>query len=138
MAVVIDANVLVSAAIINNSVSFLAVRKAFLSDLVIRSSSTTLEFSNTLKREKFDKYFRNEYERDFFIHLFTSQSKIIEVSHRVTLCRDPDDNKYLELALSGKADRIITGDPDLLVLNPFENIPIITPKEFLDSISSRK
>ena len=43
---------------------------------------------------------------------------------------------YLELALFGKADCIITGDPDLLVLHPFENIPIITPKEFLDSISS--
>jgi uncharacterized protein len=39
---------------------------------------------------------------------------------------------YLELALSGKADCIVTGDTDLLVLNPFENIPIITPKEFLD------
>ena len=55
--------------------------------------------------------------------------------HTVTICRDPDDDMYLELALSGKADCIITGDPDLLVLNPFENIPIITPKEFLDSIS---
>ena len=133
--VVIDANVLVSAAIIVNSVSFLAARKAFLNDVVIRSSSTALEFSNTLKRKKFDRYFRNEYERDFFILLFTSQSKLIEVSHQVTLCRDPDDDRYLELALSGKADRIITGDPDLLVLNPFENIPIITPREFLDSIS---
>lgn len=135
MTVVIDANVLVSAAIIANSVSFLAARKAFLNDVVIRSTSTTLEFSTTLKKKKFDKYFRNEYERDFFILLFTSQSKIIEVSHHVTLCRDPDDNKYLELALSGKSDCLVTGDPDLLVLNPFENIPIITPKEFLDSIS---
>jgi hypothetical protein len=39
---------------------------------------------------------------------------------------------YLELALSGKADCIITNDDDLLVLHPFEKIPIITPKEFLE------
>jgi len=132
MTVVIDTNVLISAAIIKQSISDLAVRKAFLNDVVLRSTLTTLELSNTLKRKKFDKYFRNEYERDLFIHLFTNHSKIIEVSHSVTLCRDPKDNKYLELALSGKADCIITGDQDLLLLNPFNNIPIITPQEFLN------
>lgn len=63
-----------------------------------------------------------------------SISSTLLISNPV-LCRDPKDDMYLELALSGKADCIITGDPDLLVLNSFENIPIITPKEFLDSIS---
>ena len=41
------------------------------------------------------------------------------------------DNKFLELAFSGNADCIITGDQDLLVLNPFREIPIITPRKFL-------
>ncbi len=132
MTVIIDTNVLISAAILKQSISDRSVRKAFLNDVVIRSIATTLELSNTLKKKKFDKYFRHEYERDLFIHLFTSQSKIIEVSHSVTICRDPKDNKYLELALSGQAGCIITGDQDLLALNPFENIPIITPLEFLN------
>jgi uncharacterized protein len=56
----------------------------------------------------------------------------VEIIVRIKLCRDAKDDKYLELALSGKADCIISNDEDLLVLNPFENIPIITPKEFLD------
>ena len=132
MTVIIDANVLISAAIIKQSISDRAVRKAFLNDVVIRSESTTWELINTLKKKKFDKYFRNEYERDIFIHLFTRDSKIIEVLHHVNICRDPKDNKYLGLALSGNADCIITGDPDLLVLNPFEKIPVITSREFLD------
>lgn len=119
MTVIIDTNVLISAAIIKQSISDFTVRKTFLNDVVIRSTLTTLELSNTLKKKKFDKYFRNEYERDLFIHLFTNQSKIIEVWHSVILCRDPKDNKYLELALSGQADCILTGDQDLLVLNPF-------------------
>jgi uncharacterized protein len=59
-------------------------------------------------------------------------SKIIDVNQQVSVCRDPKDNMYLELALSGKADVIITGDNDLLILHPFINIPIITPKDFLD------
>ncbi|WP_079680589.1 putative toxin-antitoxin system toxin component, PIN family [Planktothrix sp. PCC 11201] len=46
-------------------------------------------------------------------------------------CRDPKDNKYLELAVSGNADYIITGDKDLLVLNPFRAISIITVDQFL-------
>ncbi len=45
---------------------------------------------------------------------------------------DPKDNKFLELALAGNATCIITGDKDLLVLNPFRNIQIISPKEFLE------
>jgi putative PIN family toxin of toxin-antitoxin system len=131
MTVVIDTNVLVSAVLIKESISDRVVRKAFSNDVVIRSAATTVELSNTLKKQKFDKYFRNEYERNLFIHLFTTRSQIIEVSHAVTVCRDPKDNKYLELALSGSAECIITGDQDLLVLSPFENIPIITPREFL-------
>jgi uncharacterized protein len=132
MIVVIDANVVISAAIVKQSVSDLAVRKAFLNDVVVRSIPTTQELFNTLKKKKFDKYFRNEYERDLFIHLFTTRCKVVEVSHIISVCRDPKDNKYLELALSGRANCIITGDQDLLALNSFENIPIITPSNFLN------
>lgn len=46
-------------------------------------------------------------------------------------CRDPKDNKILEVAVEGKADVIVTGDKDLLVLHPFRGIPIIGPAEFL-------
>jgi predicted nucleic acid-binding protein len=50
----------------------------------------------------------------------------------IDACRDPKDNKFLELAVEAGAACIITGDKDLLVLNPFRNIPIFTPAEFLE------
>ena len=135
MILIIDANVLISAAIAKHSIPDQVVRRALLEDVVIRSISTTQELSNSLKKKKLDRYFRNEYERDLFIHLFLRQSKLIEVTDQVRICRDPKDNQYLELALSGKADCIVSGDPDLQVLNPYENIPIISPREFLDRFS---
>ncbi len=57
----------------------------------------------------------------------------IEPIEKISICRDPKDNMYLEIAIAGKADLIITGDSDLLVLHPFCNIPVITPKMFLDN-----
>jgi hypothetical protein len=57
--------------------------------------------------------------------------EFIEPKTEITECRDPKDNKFLELAAAGNAACIVTGDNDLLVLDPFRNIRIITPKEFL-------
>ena len=55
----------------------------------------------------------------------------VRVSEIVTDCRDPKDNKFLELALSGKADFIITGDDDLLNLHPWRGIAILSPADYL-------
>jgi len=54
-----------------------------------------------------------------------------EPEEEIFACRDPKDNKYLDLADSYNVSCIITGDKDLLVLNPFKNIPILTASEFL-------
>lgn len=131
MIVVIDTNVLISAVIVKESVPGRAVRKALLNDVVLRSESTTVELVGTLKKRKFERYFASEYEKDLSVHLLINHIKRIDVLHRVKICRDPKDDMYLELALSGNADCIVTGDKDLLALNPFRNIPIITPDEFL-------
>lgn len=53
------------------------------------------------------------------------------ITHAVRACRDPKDDKFLELAVNGRADLIVTGDRDLLDLNPFRDIPIIAPAEYL-------
>ena len=53
------------------------------------------------------------------------------LTERVTACRDATDDKFLELAVNGKADVIVSGDADLLVLNPFRGIPIVTPAAFV-------
>lgn len=57
-----------------------------------------------------------------------------EVNEQINECRDPKDNKYLELAVAGEVECIITGDEDLLVLNPFRGIKILTVQEFLESL----
>jgi len=57
---------------------------------------------------------------------------LITVTKQIKACRDPKYDKYLELAVACSASCIITGDKDLLVLNPFDNIPILTPADFLN------
>jgi predicted nucleic acid-binding protein len=52
----------------------------------------------------------------------------------VTDCRDERDNKFLEVALSGNAKVILTGDQDLLILHPWRNISILTPAMYLDAV----
>jgi hypothetical protein len=53
-----------------------------------------------------------------------------EITEYVTVCRDPTDDKFLDLAINGRADLILTGDKDLLVLNPFRGITIVAPVTF--------
>lgn len=60
---------------------------------------------------------------------------MVVVTVEITDCRDPKDNKFLALAVSGEADCIISGDDDLKVLHPFRGIPILSPREFLDTFA---
>jgi predicted nucleic acid-binding protein len=54
------------------------------------------------------------------------------VSAPIRACRDPRDDKFLEAAVHGHADLILTGDRDLLDLHPFRAIAILTPAAYLD------
>jgi uncharacterized protein len=56
----------------------------------------------------------------------------VPIGERVELCRDPRDDKFLELALAGRADLLLTGDADLLALHPFRGTAIVTPAAYLD------
>jgi putative PIN family toxin of toxin-antitoxin system len=58
-------------------------------------------------------------------------AELVPIVERIHACRDPDDDKFLELAVNGRADVIVSGDHDLLVLNPFRGIPIIDPGAFI-------
>lgn len=57
------------------------------------------------------------------------------ITERITMCRDPKDDKFLELAMSGRADVIVSGDSDLLVLDRFRDIPILTPAAFAHALA---
>ena len=58
-------------------------------------------------------------------------AELVTITERVAVCRDPTDDKFLELAINGRADMIVTGDLDLLVLDRFRGIPIVTPRDFV-------
>ena len=130
MSVVIDVNVLISAFIFPSSKPALAVKKAFTNGTVNVSLEIIEELRYKILSDKFDKYAPFTI-RALFIKEFEKRSEIKEVKTQVKFCRDPKDDKYLSIAKAAKADTIITGDKDLLVLHPFESISIITPAEFL-------
>ena len=91
------------------------------------------EIQAVLARPKFDRYVTLGERQLFLIGLFTTV-EFIDVEETVVACRDPKDNAILELAVSGRARTIITGDQDLLVLNPFRGITILTVRQFCEQV----
>ncbi len=127
---VLDNNVLVSAALLSG-VPRKAFDKLLDNGTVLVSVPVLLELADVLNREKFDKYVTHD-ERMRFMVSFLKVAEIVEISETITACRDSKDDKLLELAVCGNVDVLVTGDKDLLVLNPFRGVEIITPREFLD------
>jgi putative PIN family toxin of toxin-antitoxin system len=129
--VVIDTNTIISALLIKNSIPRQAFDKAGMIATILTSKQTIDELDNVLKRDKFNKYIL-PIERKLFIQTFKTQSTIIKTTNIINFCRDTDDNKFLELATDGYADYIISGDNDLLAMNPYNKIKIITAHKFVD------
>lgn len=132
--VVFDNNVIISAAMFWTSVPAQALHKARKNEFKIIASQYTLtELYATLLNSKFDKYVTKSKRIEFY-KIYESALQIIPVTTTVIACRDPKDDMFLELAISGNANIIISGDKDLLELNPFRDIRIISPKEFIEQI----
>ncbi|MGF1934667.1 MAG: putative toxin-antitoxin system toxin component, PIN family [Nostoc sp. ChiQUE02] len=81
------------------------------------SESIWVELEQVLAQPKFNRYTTSEERNDFLVDL-PETVQFIKVTEQINECREPKDNKYLELAVTGKAECILTGDDDLLVLNP--------------------
>ncbi|GBO53861.1 hypothetical protein APA_1809 [Pseudanabaena sp. lw0831] len=107
-----------------------AFNLAYATGKILVSSATVRELEEILSRKKFEKYFSME-ERIKFVAKFFADAEIIEIRETISVCRDRKDDKFLEVAVNGKADYLITGDRDLLVLHPFRDIQILTPADFL-------
>ena len=127
---VFDVNTIISAALIKNSTTALALDKAFASGELAVSDPILEELIEVIFRKKFDKYLSDE-RRLAFIARFERRIIKYEVTELINDCRDPKDNKFLELAIICNATCIITGDDDLLCLHPYKNIPIITASDFI-------
>ena len=132
---VLDTNVLISALLFKTSVPFQAIELAEKQGIILYSEATLNELEQVLNRKKFNKYLSLE-DRQGFLLKFISSSQLVSITENITVCRDEKDNKFLELAVSGNANVIVTGDLDLLILNPFQAVEILTPDMFIDIFSS--
>jgi putative PIN family toxin of toxin-antitoxin system len=130
---VFDTNAIISAVLLKRSVSRQAFDKAIDQGELLVSAETIDELNRVLGRPDFAKYVTED-ERLAFLAVLLREAKLVEVTEAVRECRDPRDDKFLELAVSGKAVCIVTGDQDLPVLHPFRGICIVTPRGFLDEI----
>ena len=129
--VVVDTNVLISRLLAPRSVPAKAFSHAIRYGQLLASDATLAELADVLSRAKFDRYLTLS-ERQQFMRLFARVVETPPITHRFNDCRDPKDNQLLDLALSGAAQVIITGDSDLLALHPFRQTFILTPTSYLD------
>jgi len=133
MRAVVDVNILVRALIKPHGTVGPILRR-------LRDGAFTLLYSESILEELLDvlgrprirvKYQLENDDIETVLLVALLRGEPVTPSRRVTACRDPLDDKFLEVAVAGGADVLVSGDQDLLVLNPFEGIPIVTAATFL-------
>jgi len=129
--IVVDNNALISRLLFPASVPGLAVRKAVDTAQLLVSEPVLNELADVLSRPKFDPYV-SIVDRQQFLRILAGVVEMVPITYTIRACRDPNDDMFLELAINGRADLIVTGDKYLLALNPFRGIPIITPAAYLE------
>ncbi|MGC1587816.1 MAG: putative toxin-antitoxin system toxin component, PIN family, partial [Rhodomicrobium sp.] len=122
---VLDTNVFISALLSPAGKPFACLSWVLDNATLLASRDLLLELETRLARPKFEKYVDANRRRAFVADLALAA---VQMETGVTLraCRDPDDDKLLGIAVIGNADCIVTGDQDLLVLDPFRGVRIMT------------
>lgn len=128
---VLDTNTIVSALLLRTSIPRQAFDRAFATGKVLVSEATIAELADVLRRDRFDRYASLQ-ERLHFLATFLRDAALIAVAETITDCRDPKDDKFLEVAVNGQAAMIVTGDRDLLDLHPYRTIAIMTSRDFIN------
>ena len=127
--VVLDTNVLVSALLFpSGTVAWLRTAWQARAVVPLASRETTAELIRVLSYPKFQL---TDEEREDMLADYLPWCETVRLSEPpgVPVCRDPFDRPFLELALGGHADALVTGDGDLLTLAPVFSVPILTPDE---------
>ncbi len=132
---VFDTSVIVSALLLKNSQPRQAFDIALDHGVILLSLPIMKELNDVLSRPKFDRYLLRE-DRQRFLAALVLEAVFVEINENVKACRDPKDDMFLELAVNGSATCIVSSDHDLLELNSFRAIPIMTPNEFIGLLQS--
>lgn len=128
MRLVVDTNVFVSAALKEASWPGQTLRWISRYGGLLKTVATEREILDVLVRPRFANkitpLFINE------VRGLLAAAEVVTINKPIAACRDPDDDKFLELAVNGQADAIVSGGADLPALDTFREIPIITPAAF--------
>jgi putative PIN family toxin of toxin-antitoxin system len=127
---VLDTNVLISRLLVPRGVAGRAVDHALARGILLVSEATLDELVEVLGRPKLDPYVSRE-DRRQFVELLGGVARLIPIPRQFRACRDPKDDKFLNVAVNGGAVAIITGDRALLDLDPFHGVRIVSPADFL-------
>jgi putative PIN family toxin of toxin-antitoxin system len=140
MRVVVDTNILVRALIMPHGTVGPVLLRLRQGDYVLLYAQSLLEeLVDVLNRPRIrQKYGLTDQDIETVISFILLRGEAVAPQEQIAACRDPKDDKFLEVAVSGKADVIVSGDEDLLVLHPFAGIPILPPVAFLRMLDAAK
>lgn len=130
MRIVVDTNVIVSRALFPHSVAGEVLKRIENHHTWLMSDATSKELATVLLRPKFARYITTD-EVSGLLARVRQITETVPILHTITTCRDPKDDMFLELAVNGSAQYLISGDADLLALHPFRGVSILSPKDFL-------
>ena len=133
---VVDTSTLISALLSKEGVPNRVVEVVLARGTLLSSSDAFQELETRVYRRKFDRYVTDE-DRAAYLVLLQGAAHFIEITEHIAACRDPKDDKFLELAVSGAADVLVSSDKDLTTLHPFRGISILGPRSFLESAFGR-
>jgi len=131
--VILDTNVLIGVLLASRNCR--AIRDAFLEGLfdVVISEALLAELLETIRKPRLAKLFKPEDARKL-LELLQTDAEWVVTKTKLSVSRDPDDNVVLECAVDGQVDVIVTGDDDLLCLESFRSVSILTPQQFLNTL----
>jgi putative PIN family toxin of toxin-antitoxin system len=132
MRIVLDTNVLISAALKDKSLPALAVHLVYQQHILLKSTATERQLVEVSERPYLASLIAPVAHA--WLRQLLMEAERVTIAEHIAACRDPTDDKFLELAVNGAADLIVSGDADLLVLDPFRGIPILTPASFVQGV----
>ena len=128
--VVLDTNVFISGVLSKTSTPARCVDRAVEEGQLIASYATLRELAVKLLSPEFDRYVARQRRESLLLRL-APIIEIVEIIQEFHACRDANDDKFLDVAVNGRADVLVSGDRDLLTLHPFRGIAILTPTSYL-------
>jgi putative PIN family toxin of toxin-antitoxin system len=132
--IVLDTNTVLSSLISPGGAAANAVAAAFGAHEVVESPETLRELGEKLASPRLAAFIDPDFAKIAF-KAFAASVTMVEAAKNVTVCRDPKDNMFLDLAVAARALAVVSGDRDLRTLKHINGIghviPIIDPQQYL-------